>query len=109
MTKGKRLSTFNHSLHRSKFDVCFAFMGTSASDFDTRANVFQHSTTVCIGASLMFVLHSWEPVLLIWIQGTKGKRLLTFNHSLHGSKFGVSMCQRWGGEIFWNKSPPVLA
>ena len=32
VTWGKRLVTFNHTLHRSKFDVCFAFVGTSTSD-----------------------------------------------------------------------------
>ena len=32
VTEGKRLVTFNRNLHRSKFDVCFALVGTAASD-----------------------------------------------------------------------------
>ena len=32
VTKGKHLVIFNCSLHRSKFDVCFALVGTSAND-----------------------------------------------------------------------------
>ena len=32
MTEGKCLVTFDRNVHRDKFDVCFALVGTSASD-----------------------------------------------------------------------------